>query len=187
VRPIKDLVGHEHFCEVFFDSVRVPRQNLVGEMNQGWSIAKALLGFERIFLGNPRQSQNALAKLHGLALRNGLFDDPVFAAQFARLLLDVEDLSALYASYAEIVKRGESLPPSVSQLKIWATETYRNIGLVLNEAGQEYSGSHPVDTIGDSNDNLLTPLINSASATIYGGSNEIQRNILAKTVLGLAD
>lgn len=185
VRAIKDLVGHEHFCEVFFDNVRVPKRNLVGEMNQGWSIAKALLGFERIFLGNPRQSQNALAKLHGFALGNGRFDDPVFTEQYARLLLDVEDLSALYATYAEIVKRGESLPPSVSQLKIWATETYRKIGMVLTEAGQEYGGSHPVDTIGESTDNLLTPLINSASATVYGGSNEIQRNILAKTVLDL--
>jgi alkylation response protein AidB-like acyl-CoA dehydrogenase len=185
VRPIRDLVGHEHFCEVFFDKVSVPKQSLVGEMNQGWSIAKALLGFERIFLGNPRQSQNALAKLHGFGRENGLFDDPVFVDQYARLLLEVEDLSALYASYAEIVKRGESLPPSVSQLKIWATETYRKIGMALSEAGQEYGGNHPVDSIGDSPDNLLTPLINSASATVYGGSNEIQRNILAKTVLGL--
>jgi alkylation response protein AidB-like acyl-CoA dehydrogenase len=185
VRPISDLVGHEHFCEVFFDKVSVPKQNLVGEMNQGWSIAKALLGFERIFLGNPRQSQNALAKLHGFGRENGLFDDPVFVDQYARLLLEVEDLSALYASYAEIVKRGESLPPSVSQLKIWATETYRKIGMVISEAGQEYGGNHPVESIGDSNDNLLTPLINSASATVYGGSNEIQRNILAKIVLGL--
>lgn len=185
VRAIKDLVGHEHFCEVFFDNVSVPKQNLVGEMNQGWSIAKALLGFERIFLGNPRQSQNALAKLHGFALENGRFDDPVFTEQYARLFLDVEDLSSLYATYAEIVKRGESLPPSVSQLKIWATETYRKIGIVLTEAGQEYGGNHPVDTIGDGDDNLLTPLINSASATVYGGSNEIQRNILAKTVLDL--
>jgi alkylation response protein AidB-like acyl-CoA dehydrogenase len=185
VRPIKDLVGHEHFCEVFFDNVRVPKHGLIGEMNHGWSIAKALLGFERIFLGSPRQSQNALAKLHEFGRANGLFDKPVFVDQYARLLLDVNDLSALYATYADMVKRGESLPASVSQLKIWATETYRRIGIVLNEVGQEYGGSHPVDSIGDTNDNLLTPLINSASATVYGGSNEIQRNILAKTVLGL--
>jgi alkylation response protein AidB-like acyl-CoA dehydrogenase len=185
VRPIKDLVGHEHFCEVFFDNVRVPKDGLIGEMNQGWSIAKALLGFERIFLGSPRQSQNALAKLHEFGRANGLFDKPVFVDQYARLLLDVDDLSALYATYADMVKRGESLPASVSQLKIWATETYRRIGIVLTEVGQEYGGSHPVDSIGDTNDNLVTPLINSASATVYGGSNEIQRNILAKTVLDL--
>jgi alkylation response protein AidB-like acyl-CoA dehydrogenase len=187
VRPIRDLVGHEHFCEVFFDNVKVPKDNLVGEINQGWSLAKALLGFERIFLGNPRQSQNALAKLHALAAAQGLFEDPLFNSKYARLLLDVEDLSALYAKYADMVKRGESLPPSVSMLKIWATETYRRIGLLLYEAGHEYGGNHPVEDLGGDLDNLLTPLINSASATIYGGTNEIQRNILAKTVLGLPD
>lgn len=187
VRTIKDLVGHEHFCEVFFDNVRVPKENLVGEINQGWAIAKALLGFERIFLGNPRQSQNALAQLQAYGLDQRLFEDPLFVDQYARLLLEVEDLSALYASYADMVKRGESLPPSVSQLKIWATETYRKIGLVAYEAGQEYGGNHPIDNAGASTDNLLTTLINSASATIYGGSNEIQRNILAKTVLRLPD
>lgn len=187
VRPIRDLVGHEHFCEVFFDNVKVPKENLVGEINHGWSLAKALLGFERIFLGNPRQSQNALAKLHALAAAQGLFDDPLFNSKYARLLLDVEDLSALYAKYADMVKRGESLPPSVSMLKIWATETYRRIGLLLYEAGHEYGGNHPIEELGGDLDNLLTPLINSASATIYGGTNEIQRNILAKTVLGLPD
>jgi len=187
VRPIRDLVGHEHFCEVFFDNVKVPKENLVGEINQGWSLAKALLGFERIFLGNPRQSQNALAKLHALAATQGLFEDPLFNSKYARLLLDVEDLSALYAKYADMVKRGETLPPSVSMLKIWATETYRRIGLLLYEAGHEYGGNHPVEELGGELDNLLTPLINSASATIYGGTNEIQRNILAKTVLGLPD
>ena len=187
VRPIRDLVGHEHFCEVFFDNVKVPKDNLVGEINQGWSLAKALLGFERIFLGNPRQSQNALAKLHSLAAAQALFEDPLFNSKYARLLLDVADLSALYARYADMVKRGESLPPSVSMLKIWATETYRRIGLLLYEAGQEYGGNHPIEELGGDFDNLLTPLINSASATIYGGTNEIQRNILAKTVLGLPD
>ncbi|MES2260335.1 MAG: acyl-CoA dehydrogenase [Pseudomonadota bacterium] len=187
VRVIKDLVGHEHFCEVFFDNVRVPKENLVGEINQGWTIAKALLGFERIFLGNPRQSQNALAQLHTYARDHGLFENPLFIDQYARLLLEVDDLSALYASYADMVKRGDRLPPSVSQLKIWATETYRKIGLVAYEAGQEYGGNHPVETGDASSDNLLTPLINSAAATIYGGANEIQRNILARTVLELPD
>lgn len=185
VKTIKDLVGHEHFCEVFFDNVRIPKANLVGEINQGWAIAKALLGFERIFLGNPRQSQNALSNLYTYALEHKLFKDPLFLDQYATLLLDVEDLSALYATYANMVKRGENLPASVSQLKILATETYRKIGIVTYQVGQEYAGNHPVDMGRTSADNLLTALINSASATIYGGSNEIQRNILARTVLQL--
>ena len=55
VRPIKNIAGHEEFCEVFLDDVRVPFDSMVGNINKGWSIAKALLGFERIFLGSPRQ------------------------------------------------------------------------------------------------------------------------------------
>lgn len=187
VRVIRDLVGHEHFCEVFFDNVRVPAANLVGEPNQGWAIAKALLGFERIFLGSPKQSQNALAQLHALAIADGLFADPAFTEQYARLQLDVDDLSASYAQFSDMVKRGETLPPSVSLLKIWATETYRNIGQVLREAGHEAGGDHPDESRNGTSDNLLTALINSASATIYGGSNEVQRNILAKLVLKLPD
>jgi len=185
VRVIRDIVGHEHFCEVFFDNVRVPAANLVGELNQGWTIAKALLGFERIFLGSPKQCQNALANLHALALDQDLFSDPVFAAAFARLLLDVEDLSSAYSRFSEIVKRGEPLPASVSMLKVWATETYRAIGQLLRDAGQEAGGDFPDEGRCGADDNLLTALINSASATIYGGSNEIQRNILARMVLEL--
>ena len=56
VRPIINLEMHDEFCETFFDNVRVPKENLVGQLNKGWDMAKALLGFERIFLGSPRQS-----------------------------------------------------------------------------------------------------------------------------------
>jgi alkylation response protein AidB-like acyl-CoA dehydrogenase len=61
VRPITNIAGEQEFCEVFFDQVRVPRTNLVGELNRGWSIAKALLGFERIFIGSPQQSSTRWA------------------------------------------------------------------------------------------------------------------------------
>ena len=77
VRPIINLELHDEFCEVFFDNVRVPRDNLVGEVNKGWSMAKALLGFERIFLGSARQSAYALGRLRQLAERMGVADDPV--------------------------------------------------------------------------------------------------------------
>src|SRR5205085_1050293 len=92
VRPILNLDMHDEFCEVFFDNVRVPRENLVGAPNQGWTIAKALLGFERIFLGSPRQSAYALGRLRRLAEQTGAWDEPVFSDQYARLRLDLEDL-----------------------------------------------------------------------------------------------
>jgi alkylation response protein AidB-like acyl-CoA dehydrogenase len=187
IRPIRDIAGHEEFCEVFFDNVRVPRANMVGEMNGGWSIAKTLLGFERIFLGSPRQSQYALAQLDQLARARKLFDDPAFVARFAELQLDVADLGASYARFAAIVKRGESLPASVSLLKIVATETYQKIGMLLAESANEYAGQGGDAQFDGLRMNILAPLFNATSATIYGGTNEIQRNIIAKQVLNLPD
>jgi len=187
VRPIRDIAGHEEFCELCFDNARVPCANMVGELNQGWRIAKALLGFERIFLGSPRQSQYALAQLERLARARKLFGDPVFAARFAELQLDVLDLGAAYAGFAEIVKRGESLPPSVSLLKIVATETYQKIGMLLAESADELAGQCGDARLDGERIDILAPLFNATSATIYGGTNEIQRNIIARQVLNLPD
>jgi len=185
IRPIKDIAGHEEFCEVFFENVRVPKRNLVGEINQGWTMAKALLGFERIFLGSPKQGRYALSQLNTLARERGLFSDPVFKAKYAELLMDVDDQSAAYAEFAQLLKRGETMPPSVSLLKIWGTQTYQRVCQVLMEAAQE---SGAVDAAYETKtESLNAPAIvfNSIPATIYGGSTEIQCEILARAVLGI--
>lgn len=183
VRPIRNIVGEEDFCEVLFNSVRVPRANLVGEVNQGWTIAKALLGFERIFVGSPQQSLYALRQVQMLATARGLFADPAFVARYAEVALDVADLKAAYAQYADIVKRGEALPASVSLLKIWSTETYSRISMLLAEAANEHGGSTGTAQFDGVEVNALAPLLNATITTIYSGTNEIQRNILAKKVL----
>ena len=89
VRPIRNIAGSEDFCEVFLENVRVPRTSIVGELNKGWTIAKALLGFERIFLGSPKQSQYALARVQEAAQRLGLFEDTGFVDRYTKLALDV--------------------------------------------------------------------------------------------------
>lgn len=185
VRPIRNVGGEEEFCEVFFDKVRVPKENLVGQLNEGWTIAKALLDFERIFVGSPNQARYALNQLRLVAEQCALFDDQAFVDSYTASMLDVADLQALYAGYADIVKRGESLPPSVSLLKIWATETYSRIAMEVVEAAQEQGGDAAAIVIGDTKITPCSRLYNSAITTIYGGTNEIQRNILAKLVLGL--
>ena len=185
VRPIRNIAGAEDFCEVFLDNVRVPRANIVGELNKGWTIAKALLGFERIFLGSPKQSQYALARVEEAAARLGLLDDPVFADRYTELALDVADLGTLYARFVEQVKRGEALGPDVSMLKIFATETYSRLANLLVEiAGASGGIAGDVETDGGAVD-VLTTFYNARPATIYGGSNEIQRNILGSAVLQL--
>ncbi|MGJ7528092.1 acyl-CoA dehydrogenase [Variovorax sp. GB1P17] len=185
VRPIHTLAGEPEFCEVFFDNVRVPAENLVGKLHGGWTIAKALLGFERIFLGSPKQSQYALGQLARLAQARRLFADPVFAQRFAALRLDVADLTAAYTSFADIVRAGKPLPASVSLLKIWASETFHRIGALLVEAGEEQGAVAGDQVLDGQTFNVLSPLIGSTAAMIYGGTNEIQRNILARQVLDL--
>ena len=185
VRPIRNIAGDEEFCEVFFDQVRVPRENLVGGLNQGWDIAKALLGFERIFAGSPKHSQYTLKQLTALADARGLFADPAFVARYAELQLDTADLVAAYAHFADIVKRGEPLPARVSLLKIWATETHERLGTLLVEAADEYGGSEGAKRVDGAEINVLAPLINALAGTIFSGTSEVQRNILAKQVLGL--
>ncbi len=187
IRPIRNIAGHEEFCEVFFDNVKVPKNDLVGEPNQGWTMAKALLGFERLFLGSPKQSQNALGRLDAFATAHGLHDDPAFADQFARLELDVADLAEAYEAFADRVRAGEALGADVSWLKVWATETFDRIAaLSVQATGAEggLSGGLPA---GDESVDLLSLYFGALPTTIYGGSNEIQRNILAKQVLRLPE
>lgn len=184
VRPILNLDLHDELCEVFFDDVRVPQSNLVGEMNAGWIMAKALLGFERIFLGSPKQSANALTRMKHLAEYMGVADDPIFVDNFTRLRLDLEDHKLLFETFAERLRRGESLGADVSLLKVHQTELFKRItDYMLDIAGENAGLLEPIE--GNRNLNPSGLFMQARPATIYGGSSEIQRNILAKMVLGL--
>ncbi len=184
VRPIINLGLHDEFCEVFFDNVHVPRENLVGEVNKGWSMAKALLGFERIFLGSPRQSSYALARLKLLAERMGMFDEAVFQDRYLRLRLDLEDHKSLYETFVAVLRRGGSLGPDVSMLKLHQADLFQRITeLMLEIAGENAGLLKPME--GNRDLHPAGQFIEARPTTIYGGSSEIQRGILAKNVLGL--
>jgi alkylation response protein AidB-like acyl-CoA dehydrogenase len=185
IRPIRNIAGDEEFCEVFLDNVRVPADCLVGEINQGWTIAKALLGFERIFIGSPKQSQNALMRLEAIAEGTGLYDDPVFCDKLTRFKLDVLDLETTYQVFAAIVRRGETLGPDVSLLKIWGTETFAKLSETMVETAGAEGATRGKLSFGDGEVDVMSQFYNARPATIYGGSNEIQRNIIAKGVLRL--
>lgn len=185
VRPIKNLAGDEEFCEVFFDDVRVPKENIVGEMNAGWSIAKALLSFERLFLGSPKYSQYTLQRLDEVTAESGLDNDQGFMDRCTKLRADVLDLESTFMKYAEIVRSGRTLGPDVSLLKIWSTETFAALTELLIEASAERGAEIGPLQFGQAKANTMGQFYNARPATIYGGSNEVQRNILAKHVLGL--
>ena len=189
LRPIVNLAGHAEFCQVFYDNVRVPKDNLVGKLNQGWTVAKALLGFERLAIGSPRRPAYALQRLKMVAQARGLFADQGFVDRYIALKLDIDDLASLYGRFIEQVKRGEQVGPDVSMLKIWSQETWQRLSELLIETGAEEavldgvqnfgSEEHPVEV------DVMTTFYMSRPGTIAGGSSEVQRNILSRYVLGL--
>lgn len=183
VRPIRDIAGHEEFCEVFFDDVCVPAENLVGELNEGWLLAKSLLGFERVSLGSPKFCEYGLQVLLRIARLSGARDDPVFREKFVALQLDVTHLSDAYAGFANTLIRGEPLGQDVSLLKIWSTETFQQIAALSIETAGACGALAGEVGIGDGQANPLGAWYKARPATIYGGSNEIQRNIIARHVL----
>ncbi len=185
VRPIANLRGETDFCEVFFDDVRVPVENVVGEIDQGWNVAKSVLGHERIFLGAPTRPEIAIERLDKLARARGAFDDPAFRSRYARHRLDLYDLGSAFDRFAKVLREGGQLGGDVSILKVFTTELYQRITeemLVL--AGED---ARYLDDIEAGNDEVdaMNLFLDSRAPAIFGGSNEIQKNILAKAVLGL--
>ena len=185
VNPIRDIAGREEFCEVFFDDVRVPADSVVGALNQGWTVAKSLLGFERIALGSPKFCEYGLQMAAKIGRLTGAMDDPVFCDKLAALQLDVAHLADAYAGFAEILVRGEPLGQEVSLLKIWSTETFQRIAELTIETAGACGGLVGDVKLGGEMVNVVGSWHKARPATIYGGSNEIQRNILARQVLRL--
>ncbi len=184
VRPIWTIDLHDEFCEVFFDNVRVPRKWTVGAVNQGWTMAKSLLGHERIYLGSAKLSQYALDRLKTLAERMGVSEEPDFVERYTRLRLEIADLKSLHATYVDVVRRGEELGPDVSMLKVIQTELFQKItDTMMDVAGENAGLLEPMEGNRELNPSGL--FLQARPSTIYGGSNEIQRNILAKNVLRL--
>jgi alkylation response protein AidB-like acyl-CoA dehydrogenase len=183
VRPIRDISGDEELCQTLFENVRVPLDNLVGEVGNGWQMANALLGLERVTLGSPKHSENALAQLARLMERNATWEDAAITDRFVQLQMDLEDHTTLYKMFVDRLRRGDELGSDVSILKINQTELYQRITDMMLTLAHEYaglSGPIPGTDIAASEQYLV-----ARPTTIFGGTSEIQRNILATKVLGL--
>lgn len=185
VRPITNLKGDQDFCEVFFDNVRVPVANLVGKENEGWAMAKALLGYERIFLGTPRLPGYSLNRLRLLCEELGAFEDTAVLDQFTQHRLDVRDLTSAFEGYIEHIRNGGEVGPDVSFLKIWATEVNQRITDTMIEVAGDLGGFREDIAVGNAEVDVMSEFLRARTSTIYGGSNEIQRGVIAKNVLGL--
>lgn len=184
VRAIRNLELHEEFAEVFFDDVRVPADHIVGPVNGGWTVAKALLGHERVFIGAPRLSASALSRLKAMAQRTGAWADPVFRDTYVGLECDLYDLADLFATYVDKLKSGAPIGPDVASLKIFQSELYQRIAGVMMEVVGEEAG-HSAAFSGDTRQHAAGAWLAARPTTIFGGSTEIMRNMMAKAVLGL--
>ena len=184
VRGIRNIAGGVEFCEVLYENVRTPRSNMIGELNHGWTVAKSVLGFERINSGSPRRAEFSFKRLEALGHERGLFSDSGFCDRFTRLRLDMADLKAVYAHFADQVRRGELLGHDVSILKILSTETNQRITEFMLEAAGDL-GAVAAGQGGAGRVNALTPFLFARSVSIGAGTNEVLRNVVAKQVLGL--
>ncbi len=187
LRPIKLVDGSYEVNEVFFEDVRVPADQLVGEENRGWTYAKFLLGNERNGIAQIGRTKLRLAEVKERAKASGLLDDPLFAARLAEAENDIIALELTQMRVASGSKDGKPNPASSvlklrgSQLQQLATE------LLMEVAGPD---ALPFDA----GDDIASPLwaqhsaphyLNYRKTSIYGGSNEVQRTIIASTILGL--
>lgn len=182
-RPIKTIAGDDEFCEVFFDDVVVPLEHVVGEIDRGWEIATALLSEERLRVAAPLQALRALTRLHMLCEATGALEDPVLAARVAEVEIETETLIASYLSVAETHAAGGAVDSSY--LKILATETVQRILDVLQEVAGERRAVKRALPSGDKRLDFSEMFLQARRLSIYAGSNEIQRTLIATRVLGL--
>ena len=200
VRPIIMLDEEHEVNEVFFDNVKVPVENLIGEENRGWTYAKYLLGHERTGIARVGNSKRELAFLKRVALqhqKNGkpLLEDPVFAAKVASLEIELLALEMTVLRVVSSESAGKGPGPEASLLKIKGTQIQQMLTELMVEAAGPYAqpfdpsyleGETQQAITGDNDAAPLAPYyFNYRKTSIYGGSNEIQRNIISQMILGV--
>lgn len=189
-RPIRTLDGGVEVNEVFFDDVRVPADQLVGEENKGWDYAKFLLGNERVGVAATGTIRRWLADLKEQAgqVRDGegsLLDDPATATRFAELEADLMalELTAIRVSGGSTDGRPD---PASSILKLRGSELQQEVQeLAIDVAGPMALVWDDLESVPDWAASTVPTFLNYRKATIYGGSSEVQRGIVASTILGL--
>jgi len=185
IRPIKTIAGDDEFSEVFFDGVVVPAENLVGKLNDGWRIANALLGHERLGTSNPQFILTALERIKTMARSSGVIADPAFQDRLAAASINATALAAMFSHAVELTNQKQSPGPEASVIKILGSELLQSLNALLVEAaGGHATAENPITTNFGTVD-VAAPFLQSRRATIYGGSSEIQRNVLARRVLNL--
>lgn len=200
LRPIRTLDGDREVNEVFFTDVKVPVENLVGEENKGWTYAKYLLTYERTGIAGVGFCIAALAKLQVIAakvMKNGkpLDQDPLFAARMAQVEIDLENMKTTNLRVIASVAGGGVPGAESSMLKIRGTEIRQEILSLMRRAVGPYAlpfieeaqyEGYADEPVGPKEAaTAAANYFNYRKLSIFGGSNEIQKNIISKMILGL--
>jgi alkylation response protein AidB-like acyl-CoA dehydrogenase len=179
VRPLMLMDGAHEVNEVFFDDVKVPLGNLVHEEGKGWTVAKYLLGHERMNTGRIGASKRELAKLKEFAAARGIMDDVRFRDRLSRLEVELMALEITNLRFLDQMRRtGQPPGADVSMLKIKGTEIQQAPTELMMQAEDPAEAGAIAGALGPR-------YCSMRKTTIYAGSNEIQRNIIAKMSLGL--
>ena len=194
VRPIVLLDGEPEVNEVFFDDVEVPVSNLVGDENKGWTYAKYLLAHERTNIADVNRAKRELERLKRLARAEGLWDDTRFRDQIALLEVDIVALEMMVLRVLSAERGGKQTLDVAGLLKIRGSEIQqRYTELMMLAAGpfalpfiyEAMEAGWQGDHVGAAHfAPIAASYFNTRKTTIYGGSNEVQKNIIAQAVLG---
>jgi alkylation response protein AidB-like acyl-CoA dehydrogenase len=194
VRPVIMLDGGHEVNEVFFDDVEVPLDNLIGEENKGWTYAKYLLAHERSNIADVNRAKRELERLKRIAKAEGMMDDPRFRDQVALLEVDIVALEMMVLRVLSADRSGKQTLDVAGLLKIRGSEIQQRYTELMMLAGGPFSLPfiHEAMAAGWQGEYIgaahCAPLashyFNTRKTTIYGGSSEVQRNIVAQTMLG---
>ncbi|RIL05510.1 MAG: pimeloyl-CoA dehydrogenase large subunit [Proteobacteria bacterium] len=193
VKPFLTTGGTDAFSETWFQNARVPQSNRVGPENGGWTMAKALLGHERTLIGGIAESRRWLNLCKRIAAgtpvgRGRLIEDAAFRRRIARLEMRLRSLEMVQLRALAAAQLGRAPGPESSILKIVGTELEQEITeLVMDALGHDALGwlDTPPEALPEIERGVASQFNYLRAATIYGGSNEIQRNIIAKQILRL--
>ena len=188
-KPILLISGYSPFCETFFDDVKVPKANLIGELNKGWDVAKYLLGHERemisgMVLGGPGGNPLIEGAIDSIGLDdNGRLADPLLRAELALFEVRAKAFGAMSEKFIDELKAGQAHPAQPSMMKYYGTE--------LNKARYELimtsGGSNALEWESDASAKGAKPRawLRTKANSIEGGTSEVQLNIIAKRILEL--
>ncbi|MEH6524530.1 MAG: acyl-CoA dehydrogenase family protein [Sneathiella sp.] len=201
VDPIQTLdlpvAGAQEVNQVFFNDVKVPKENLIGDVNKGWTYAKYLLEFERgsAYAGRLKRG---IGKIRTIAAKEidgeePMIRNPAFIAKLAKLEVAIQSLEMTELRILSKLSSGQNMGPESSLLKCRGTDLYQEVvALALEAVGTHSTPFTPLypgqneEPVGEDYSSGVAPrYFNARKVSIYGGSNEIQRNIMAKLILGL--